>query len=422
MQIEPSGPLSGVIRLPGSKSITQRALLMGALAEGESELKGALLCEDTILMIRALEALGVGVSRQGEILKVRGTGGRLGSSGREIFLGNNGTALRFLCSAVCWGKGAYRLTGSKRLCQRPMGPLLEALEQLGASVRSENSNGCAPLTVHSKGGLEGGHVMLSGSQSSQFASSLLISGALMRQGLLLELDGEGVSRPYLRMTLETMEHFGVKVIQESPVRFRIRPGQAYHAASIMIEGDLSGGSYFLTAAALCGGRILLKGAGRESLQGDMRICSILEQMGSRVRMGESWIQVEGRPMGAEDLHLDLRDAPDLVPTVAVLAAVRKGLTRISGVAHLKFKESDRLSVLAEELGKLGVEAQETPDGLLIKGGKPRGGEIDPHGDHRIAMSFAILGLKVGGVKILDPACVSKSYPGFWEDLKRISRP
>ncbi len=264
--------------------------------------------------------------------------------------------------------------------------------------------------------------MLSGSQSSQFASSLLISGALMRQGLLLELDGEGVSRPYLRMTLETMEHFGVKVIQESPVRFRIRPGQAYHAASIMIEGDLSGGSYFLTAAALCGGRILLKGAGGESLQGDMRICSILEQMGSRVRMGESWIQVEGRPMGAEDLHLDLRDAPDLVPTVAVLAAVRKGLTRISGVAHLKFKESDRLSVLAEELGKLGVEAQETPDGLLIKGGKPRGGEIDPHGDHRIAMSFAILRLKVGGVKILDPACVSKSYPGFWEDLKRISRP
>lgn len=422
MEIEACGPLKGVIRLPGSKSLTQRALLMGALAEGETQLGGALLCQDTLLMISALKDLGVGIKKQGEVLKVQGTGGSFGNSGRDIFLGNNGTALRFLCSAVCWGKGAYKLTGSERLCQRPMGALLEALSGLGAEIRSLNQEGFAPLRVHSKGGLEGGNVGLSGSQSSQFASSLLISGALMKRGLVLELDGEGVSKPYLGMTIETMKRFGVEVMQESPVRFRIRPGQSYKAVSMEIEGDLSGGSYFLAAAALCGGRIHMEGVGRGSLQGDMRICGILEQMGSQVRIGENWIQVEGGPMGRGDLDLDLRDAPDLVPTVAVLAAVKKGLTRIRGVAHLRFKESDRLFVLAKELGKLGVEIQETEDGLLIWGGNPHGGEIDPRGDHRIAMSFAVLGLKVGGVRILDPTCVSKSYPGFWEELKRIASP
>lgn len=420
MEIEPSGPLNGVIRLPGSKSLTQRALLMGALAAGESQLRGALICEDTLLMIRALEALGARISKQGKVLKVQGGGGSFENCGKEIFLGNNGTALRFLCSAVCWGRGSYRLTGSKRLCQRPMGALLEALASLGARIGSQNQDGFAPVWVHSEGGLEGGHVRLAGSQSSQFGSSLLISGALMRRGLLLELEGGVVSRPYLKMTIETMKRFGVEVVQESPVRFRVRPGQSYQAVSMEIEGDFSGGSYFLAAAALCGGRIRLEGVGRESLQGDKLICRVLGKMGSRVIMGENWIQAEGGPMGEGDMHLDLRDAPDLVPTVAVLAALKKGLTCISGVAHLKFKESDRLSVLAKELEKLGVEAKETRDGLWIRGGNPHGGEIDPHGDHRIAMSFAVLGLKVDGVKIKDPKCVSKSYPGFWEGLKRIA--
>lgn len=422
MEIEPSGPLKGAIRLPGSKSLTQRALLMGALAAGESELRGALLCQDTILMIQALENLGVRISRQRDVLKVRGVSGSFKNSRREIFLGNNGTALRFLCSAVCWGRGIYKLTGSARLCHRPMRALLEALAVLGARIRSQNQEGFAPVWVHAQGGLEGGHVMLSGSQSSQFASSLLISGVLMRRGLLLELEGERVSKPYLEMTIETMKRFGVEVSQESPARFNIRPGQSYKAVSMEIEGDLSGGAYFLAAAALCGGRILLEGVGSGSLQGDIRICGILEKMGSRVSAGGNWIQAEGGSMGAGDMFLDLRDAPDLVPTVAVLAAVRKGLTRIGGVAHLRFKESDRLAVLVKELGKLGVEAQETQDGLLIKGGNAHGGEIDPHGDHRIAMSFAVLGLRVEGIKILDSTCVSKSYPGFWEELKRISGP
>lgn len=422
MQIETCGLLNAVLRAPGSKSLTQRALLVAALAHGESELGGALLCEDTGYLIQALRELGAAIKENGPNLMVRGTGGELRNPGRELFVGNNGTMLRFLSSALCLGSGKYRLTGSPRLCERPMGPLLEALAELGARVVSERGDGCAPIVVHGSGALRGGSIKLDASQSSQYASSLLLVAPLMREGLELELRGGAVSRPYVRLTAQTMRAFGVNVVEASPSRFLVPGGQRYRGSSMEIEGDLSSASYFLAAATLCGGNVRVEGVRADTLQGDIRICQVLEEMGSRVTLGGSWIQVDGGPLRDGDLELDLGDAPDLVPTVAILAAARQGRTRIARVAHLRFKESDRLKVLAQNLDKLGVRVEQLEDGLVIHGGQPHGAEIDPHGDHRIAMSFAVLGLSVPGIIIRDRDCVVKSYPGFWEDLRKVVVP
>lgn len=420
--IGPTGRVSGTVCLPGSKSLTQRALIIAALALGESELKGALICEDTKYLMAALEDLGARVFWEYKTLKVIGTGGRLLNPGRDIYIGDNGTALRLLTSLLCFGSGSYRLTGTKRLCERPMAPLIRALRDLGADVQSESGNGYAPIVVHAQGLLSGGKVKLSATESSQYVSSLLISGPLMKKGLALEVEGSTVSRPYLELTLQMMRAFGTNVYRESQLSFRVPPTSGYSATSLHIEGDMSSGSYFLAAAALCGGRVRVNGVGHATLQGDKIICEILKEMGCLVTMGDSWIEVEGRPLRPGDLVLDLQNAPDIVPTVAVLAAVRPGLTRIVRVSHLRFKESDRLAVLARELSKLGVEATQTQDGLLIRGGGVHGGQINPQGDHRIAMSFGVLALRVPGIVIQDPGCVAKSYPGFWEDLRRLCTP
>ncbi|MEJ5376017.1 MAG: 3-phosphoshikimate 1-carboxyvinyltransferase [bacterium] len=420
MQIETCGPLNAVVLAPGSKSLTQRALLLAALAHGESRLKGALLCQDTLHLIRALRGLGATIKEDGPDLLVHGTGGKLRNPGREFFVGNNATALRFLSSALCLGSGTYRLTGSPRLCQRPVGPLLEALAELGGRVASQKGDGCAPILVQGSGALRGGSIKLDGSQSSQYASSLLLVAPLMSDGLELQLGEKAVSRPYVSLTVQSMRAFGVDVVaQESPRRFFVPGGQRYRASFMEIEGDLSSASYFLAAAALCGGKVRVQGVRRDTFQGDIRICQVLEHMGSRVTCGPDWIQVEGGPLRHGHMELDLGDAPDLVPTVAVVAAARQGLTRIAGVAHLRFKESDRLEVLAQNLHKAGVQVEQLEDGLVIHGGNPHSAEIDPHGDHRMAMSFAVLGLRVPGMIIRDPDCVAKSYPGFWQDLRKV---
>lgn len=419
MRVETRGPLAAVVRAPGSKSLTQRAILIAALARGESRIGGALLCEDTQYLVRALRELGVRIEEKAGELLVQGNGGELENPGRELFLGNNGTALRFLTTVLCMGLGQYKLTGTPRLCERPMGPLLDALGELGGRVESRGAEGCAPIWVNGTGGLRGGRVRLDGSSSSQFASSLLICAPLMNQGLELFLQGAIVSVPYLSLTAQTMRRFGVEVVQRSRRRFLVRGAQSYSATSLEIEGDLSSASYFLAAAAICGGWVRVEGINGETLQGDVRICRILEQIGSRVTFGPNWIRVDGGPLRDGDLELDLGDAPDLVPTVAAISAVRPGRTRIAKVSHLRLKESDRLRVLKRELGKLGARVWELPDGLMLEGGGLHGGLVDPQDDHRIAMSLAVVGLRVPGVVIGNPGCVAKSYPDFWEDLRRV---
>ncbi len=422
MRIEVCGPLNVTMRPPGSKSLTQRALLIASLARGESIIKGGLLCNDTRYLMAALRRLGVKIRESQDAIIVMGTDGKLGRASGEIRLGDNGTGLRFLATALCMTKGDYRLTGSRRLCQRPMGPLLDALLKLGAHVRSERGDGCAPILIKGDGSLRGGSISLEPSQSSQFASSLLICGPYMRGGLLLELRGEAVSMPYLNMTLEMMRRFGAEISGDLHSRLRVEGRKGYEGLIVEIEPDISSGSYFLAASALCGGRVRIEGVGKSSLQPDMRICNILERMGSDVTLGDSWIEVEGRLTEGEDLIFDLRDCPDLAPTVAVLGAARRGKTAIINVPHLRFKESDRIEQVACELRKVGARVEELSDGMIVEGGSLHGSRIDAHGDHRIAMSFAILGLKVPGMEILNPECVAKSYPGFWEDLRRISSP
>jgi len=422
MRIEVCGPLNATVRPPGSKSLTQRALLMASLAMGESVIKGGVLCDDTRHLMEALRRLGVKIRESRDAIIVLGTDGRLGRASGEIHLGDNGTGLRFLATALCMTRGDYKLTGSTRLCQRPMGPLLDGLLKLGAHVRSERGDGCAPILIKGNGSLRGGSVSLEASQSSQFASSLLICGPYMKEGLFLELQGQAVSTPYLNMTLEMMRKFGAEISGDLRSGLRVEGRKGYKGRILEIEPDISSGSYFLAASALCGGRVRVEGVGKASLQPDMRICHILERMGSSVTLGDSWIEVEGRLMEGEDLVFDLRDCPDLAPTVAVLGAARRGKTAIINVPHLRFKESDRITQVACELKKVGARVEELSDGMIVEGGSLHGAKIDAHGDHRIAMSFAILGLKVPGMEIRNPECVAKSYPGFWEDLRRISSP
>lgn len=412
--------IDALVTVPGSKSYTQRALVIAALAHGESVLESALPCEDSSHLIRALESLGARiVMERGDII-VRGTGGRIATPPEPISLGDNGTAMRLLTSVVCLGDGLYELTGSARLCQRPMGPLLRALRSLGGDARSKHGDGCPPVVIQAKG-LPGGVAILEELESSQFLSSVLISAPLASKDTRIGLVGRIPSMPYAEMTIRVMEDFGVTVTGPDPDGYRVRSGQRYEARKYRVEGDLSSASYFFAAAALCGGRVRVGNLNPDSVQGDLGFLSILEGMGCHVNKGEDWIEVVmGGPLGGGDMELDLGDMPDVVPTLCVIAAVRQGQTLIKGVGHLRVKESNRLAALVAELRKTGVGAEELEDGLLIRGGTAHGAQIETYNDHRMAMSFAVLGLAVPGIRIMGAGCVNKSFPGFWEELHRLS--
>jgi 3-phosphoshikimate 1-carboxyvinyltransferase len=409
---------SASVRVPGSKSYTQRALVIASLAEGQSLLQGPLASEDTDYLTEALRALGAEIFSTGQDLAVTGTGGSIAPPRRPIFLGNNGTATRFLLSVASLGNGDYHLTGSPRLCQRPVKHLLDALRSLGGAYTCEGKEGFLPLTIHAQG-IQGGRATFDQVESSQYISSLLISAPYARKDVEIEVKGSTASRPYISMTVEVMRRFGVSVERNTGNSYFLRSGQRYRGTSYAVEGDASSASYFFLAAALCRGTIRVSPMSRETLQGDGGFLRILEELGSAVSSGESWVEVEGGPLPAGDRVYDMSDMPDMVPTLAVLSALRPGRTVIHGAAHLRIKESNRLEALARELAKTGIHAEEREDGLVIDGGIPRGAEIETYGDHRIAMSFAMLGLAVPGMRIRDGSCVGKSFPGFWEELGKL---
>jgi 3-phosphoshikimate 1-carboxyvinyltransferase len=418
VEIFPVERPNAAVRVPGSKSYTQRALVIASLAEGRSFLQGPLISEDTEYLIEALRVLGADVLSTGEDLVVTGTGGRLAPPGRPIFLGNNGTGARFLLSVASLGNGDYHLTGSPRLCQRPVKPLLDALRSLGGASTCEGKEGFLPLTIHAKG-IQGGKATFAEVESSQYISSLLISAPHARKDVEIEVKGFTASRPYIAMTTEVMRRFGVSVEGEGGNGYIVRSGQRYRETSYAVEGDASGASYFFLAAALCRGTVRVSPISRETLQGDGGFLRTLEELGCPVSSGESWVEVEGRPLPAGDRVFDMGDMPDMVPTLAVLSAVRPGRTVIRNAAHLRIKESNRLEALARELAKTGIRVEESEDGLVIEGGSPRGAEIETYNDHRIAMSFAMLGLAAPGMRIQDGSCVRKSFPGFWEELGKL---
>jgi len=406
------------LEVPGSKSITQRALIAASLAEGQSRLHNALVAEDTHHLMKALELLGTGISREGKEILVAGTGGRIQTPSEKIYVGNNGTALRFLTSLVCLGEGEFILDGTSRLRERPVEPLLQVLRCMGVSIVTPENPGCPPVLIQSRG-LPGGHAVFEDLDSSQYVSSLLLSSPYAARNVRIRLAGRTVSEPYIDMTLQVMEQFGVAVARQDRNTFQIPAGQSYRARSFVIEGDYSSASYFFLAAALGLARIHVPNLTAESFQGDARFLKIIEDLGCTVTWRDGGVEVAGGKLRPGNMELAMGDIPDMVPSLAVLAAFRPGRTVITESAHLRIKESNRLAALAAELGRIGIAAQETADGLSIEGGHPHGGDIEAYNDHRIAMSFAVAGLAVPGIRIADRQCVGKSFPGFWKELEKL---
>jgi 3-phosphoshikimate 1-carboxyvinyltransferase len=408
--------VSASVCVPGSKSLTQRALVVASLAQGHSFISNALIAQDSLHLIDGLRALGAQIVYSEGGYFISGTAGKITNSGKELFLGNNGTALRFLTALVCLGKGKYVLTGEKRLCERPVGALVDALKKMGADIYSRNN--CPPVEVNANG-LTGGKITLHDIESSQYVSALLLCAPYTPKGMDLTLQGGVVSTPYIDLTIAVMNDFGAKITQTEKYEYHVTAGEIYQGRKYSVEGDASSASYFFLAAALLKKTIRVIGINRQSKQGDIRLLDVLEELGCKVRSGENWVEVTGNNLAKSDFTFDLNDMPDMVPTLAVLASFRKGQTVINNVAHLRIKESNRLAALVAELNRTGIEAQEMSEGLVIQGGKMRPAKIETYNDHRIAMSFAIAGLVVRGIEISDKKCVDKSFPAFWKELEKI---
>jgi 3-phosphoshikimate 1-carboxyvinyltransferase len=414
-----SGPIVGRVRPPGSKSLTNRALVAAALADGASRLVGALESEDTRVMIDSLIRLGIAVNVDpaDRTVQIHGCGGRLPNSDVKLAVANSGTTIRFLTALVALGQGTFRLDGSERMRQRPIQDLLDALAQLGVEAKAESAGGCPPVVVHAAG-LRGGRSTIRGDVSSQFLSGLLLAAPYAASPIELGLDGPLVSQPYVRMTLAVMREFGVEVESIDDLsRFHI-PRGCYHGREYAIEPDASAASYFFAAAAITGGRVTVEGLGRESLQGDVAFCDCLERMGCDVQYGDREITVVGRPLRGIDV--DLNAISDTVQTLAAVALFTSGTSTIRNVAHIRHKETDRIGNLAAELRKVGGEVVELSDGLTITPQPLHGARIETYRDHRMAMSMALVGLRVPGVVILDPRTTEKTYPYFFRDLARLA--
>jgi 3-phosphoshikimate 1-carboxyvinyltransferase len=415
-------PPNATVRVPGSKSVTNRALVLAALAADAKgcSLAGVLHSEDTEVMIDALRKLGFRVeadAREDSWIHVANThSGAIPEDRGDLFVANSGTTMRFLTAMVCLGRGTYRLDGIERMRERPIADLLDALRQMGVRARAELDNGCPPVAVEANG-LPGGRVRIKGDVSSQFLSGLLMAAPLAERPTTVEVIGTLVSWPYVAMTIAMMEQFGATVAVESRRLFHIPAGQVYRKAFFEIEPDASAASYFLGAAAITGGAIAVAGLSSQSLQGDVRFVDLLEQTGCAVSSGDDAITVHGRPLHGIDA--DMNDISDTVMTLAAVACFADGPTTIRNVAHIRHKETDRLAALATELRKVGAGVDEFADGLTITPRHLHGAVIETYNDHRMAMSMALIGLKVPHIVINNPGCVAKTYPRFFDDLEKL---
>ena len=407
------GDLDLTVRVPGSKSVTNRALLLAALAEGTSELRGVLSAEDTLAFADGLRALGFAVDETGAaVWRIAGGGGRIPAAKADVYCADAGTAARFLLAACAAGAGVYRFDASPQLRRRPLAQLIDALRSQGARTEPEGAESL-PLVLHA-GGLSGGALRLPGDTSSQFVSALLMAAPLGRAGLELSVDGL-VSRPYVDMTLRMMTAFGARFEREAHHFFRVVPG-AYGARTYDVEPDASTASYFFAAAAVTGGRVSVPGLRRRAaLQGDLRFLDVLEAMGCCVADEPEGVEVTGPARGAlAGLTADMSDMSDTFMTLAALAPFATSPVTITGIANVRLKESDRIAAMEDNLRGVGVLTESGPDFLRVFPGAPRAGRVDPRGDHRIAMSFAVLGLRAPGVLIDDPGCTRKTCPEFFE--------
>ena len=419
MQITPiSHPLSATVRVPGSKSLTNRALLIASLANGKTRLTNALFSDDSRYFAKALQTLGFEV-RMDEVkheMTVTGLGGKIPVDKAELFIGNAGTAARFLSAFLTLGNGEYILDGEPRMRERPIGDLVKALAELGAKL--ETTNNCPPVKIYASG-LPGGKTQIAGDISSQFLSALLMVAPYAQYPIEITLSTELNSKPYVDMTIAIMQDFGVKVKRDEYQSFRVPITNYESRITYLIESDVSAASYFFAAPAICGGTIRVENISRNSKQGDIEFLDVLKQIGCQIMEGGNYIEVTG----AESLigiDIDMRDIPDTAQTLAAIAPFASSPTRIRGIASARVKETDRVSATCTELKRLGVQVEEHEDGMIIypcQTFKPA--NIQTYNDHRMAMAFSLIGLRKKGVTIENPSCVSKTFPNYFEVLETL---
>lgn len=406
------GEVQTVVTVPGSRSITNRALVCAALAEGTSVLRNALVADDTAAMTDCLHALGFRVDWEGTTVTVEGRGGVISPGPAELSTRLSGTTSRFVLPLCALGPGEYRVDAAPPMRARPMGDLIGALRELGARIDGEDH---LPVTVHG-GGRIGGSVRVRGDISSQFLSGLLLAGPAMPDGLQVTLAGPLKSRPYVEMTRQVMADFGIDVAQQGETLV-VAPGP-YRAREFRIEPDASSACYLWAVAAATGGTVTVPGLDRSSVQADVGFLEVLEAMGCDIRSVTEGISVTG-PARLRAVEVDLSDCSDQAPTLGALAAIADGTTVVRGIGFIRRKESDRIAAVVDGLRRLGVSAGELDDGFVVTGGGAGPGRILTHDDHRIAMAFAVLGLVVAGIEIEDPACVDKTYPRFFDMLEGL---
>lgn len=423
LTLQPIARVDGAINLPGSKSVSNRALLLAALACGKTVLTNLLDSDDVRHMLNALSALGINYTLSADRTRcdITGNGGALRAPGAlELFLGNAGTAMRPLAAALCLGQNEIVLTGEPRMKERPIGHLVDALRQGGANIDYLEQENYPPLRL--RGGFTGGDVEVDGSVSSQFLTALLMTTPLAPKDTIIHVKGELVSKPYIDITLNLMKTFGVEIANHHYQQFVVKGGQQYQSPGrYLVEGDASSASYFLAAGAIKGGTVKVTGIGRNSMQGDIRFADVLEKMGATITWGDDFIACTRGELHAIDM--DMNHIPDAAMTIATTALFAKGTTTLRNIYNWRVKETDRLFAMATELRKVGAEVEEGHDYIRITPpAKLHHADIGTYNDHRMAMCFSLVALSDTPVTILDPKCTAKTFPDYFEQLARISTP
>ena len=422
LTLKPISKIEGEINLPGSKSLSNRALLLAALAQGTTRITNLLESDDTRHMLNALKQLGVTytLSEDKTECTVTGNSGAIhGAKLQELFLGNAGTAMRPLCAALCLGTGSYLLTGEPRMKERPIGHLVDALREAGAKISYQENEGYPPLLIEAAG-LTGGDVKIDGAISSQFLTALLLAAPLAKEDMTISIIGELVSKPYIDITLHIMKEFGIEVENDNYQTFKVKGRQTYKAVeTFMVEGDASSASYFLAAAAIKGGTVKVTGIGKKSIQGDIQFVDVLEKMGAVVEWGDDYVAVRRGEL--HPIDMDVNHIPDAAMTIATTALFAEGTTTLRNIYNWRVKETDRLFAMATELRKVGAEVEEGEDYLKITPPKKlKHAAIDTYDDHRMAMCFSLLALDPVSVTINEPECTAKTFPTYFEVLESIS--